>query len=155
MDRLRIRHTRVHPPPRHQGLSQRTHTRLTSSLLVERLTHSHRTRLTRPVQPRILTDARRPPPRAHMPLQVPHLRQVTTLRPMVANTLYLNNHNLRVIPSRGHQNDISGTVLFDFMYPTESVTAGITPRFRVIMLFGDTLHLVPGPKVWSLAGLSL
>lgn len=155
MDRLRTRHTRVHPPLRHQGLSQRIHTRVTSSLLVERLTHSHRTRLTRPVQLRILTDARRLPPRARMPPQVPHLLQVTTLRPMVANTLYRNNHNLREIPSRGHQNDISGKVLFDFTYPTESVTAGITHRFRVIMLSGDTLHLVPGPRVWSLAGLSL
>jgi len=155
MDRLRIQHTRVHPLLRHQGLSQRIHTRLTSSLLEERLTHSHPIRLTRPVQPRIHTDARQPPPQARMPPQVPHLRQVTTLRPMVANTLYRNNHNLREIPSRDHQNDISRTVLFDFMYPKESITVGITPRFRVIMLSGDTLHLVPGPKAWSLAGLSL
>lgn len=148
-------HTRLHLPLPHQGLSQRIHTRLTSSLLEERLTHSHPIRLTRPVQPRIHTDARQPPPQARMPPQVPHLRQVTTLRPMVANTLYRNNHNLREIPSRDHQNDISRTVLFDFMYPKESITVGITPRFRVIMLSGDTLHLVPGPKAWSLAGLSL
>jgi hypothetical protein len=61
--------TRLHPPPPHQGHSQRIHTRPTSSLLAGKATHSLRTRRTHPRPSRIHTDDRRRLPRARMPPQ--------------------------------------------------------------------------------------